>query len=371
MAALGDGMMASPGLFMLKKYLPGSRLVVVSREHVAGYFRRLEFVDGVEIFGSNRHLVRSKPWKAVGVIPAVVKLLGRLKTDGYTAALQWRGQFPDTVMSLATGARLKLAARQFIHRRPVWPVEKIPATGIEMIDATAPETHMVEAMAAPCVALIERLAGNAPAIRQEDWRMHFPLTVEERQGAEAFLQQEELRAGEFAILSISSKTTWNNWSDDHFAKVAEHLQEKCGLRVIIDALPQHRSREDHIVARLSRPPVRAAGRLGLGEIVHVIAQARLVVCYNSAPMHFCAVTGTPVVVIGGRDGADIAPWHCPSRVVTGNEFYPRRHPVQAQWGELLAKVAPAQVCLGVDELLAETTDRRGVSSAAVSAPAFQ
>lgn len=355
MAALGDGLMASPGLALLKKHLPDRRLVVVSREHVAGYFKRLDFVDEVEVFGSNRFLVRSKPWLALGVIPDALRLLGRLRNGNYEAALQWRGQFPDTAMNVATGADYRLAARQFIHRRPWWPVEKIPGTGIEMVDATRPDIHMVEAMAAPCLRLIEKTTGKRVDPQSIDWRLRFPIQPAERSGAETFMRAEGLEAGRFAIVSISSKTVWNQWPDERFAEVAQHLQEQCGLRVVIDALPAHKAREDFIVSRLKTPPVRAAGRLGLGEIAHVIACARLVVSYNSAPMHFCAVSGTPVVVIGGRDGADIAPWNVPNRVVSGNEYYPRRHPEQKRWPELVSRVQAEAVCKNVDELLAETS----------------
>lgn len=354
MAALGDGLMASPGLALLKKHLPDRRLVVVSREHVAGYFKRLDFVDEVEVFGSNRFLVRNKPWLALGVIPDALRLLGRLKNGNYEAALQWRGQFPDTVMSVATGADHRLASRQFIHRRPWWPVEKIPGTGIEMVDATRSDIHMVEAMAAPCVRLIEKVTGKQVDSSQVDWRLRFPIQPAEQLGAEKFMREEGLERGGFAIVSISSKTVWNQWPDERFAEVAQHLQEKCGLRVVIDALPGHKAREDFIVSKLKTPPVRAAGRLGLGEIAYVIGQARMVVCYNSAPMHFCAVSGTPVVVIGGRDGADIAPWNVPNRVVSGNEFYPRRHPDQAKWPELVGKVSARDVCAASTQLLKES-----------------
>ena len=359
MAALGDGLMASPGLALLKQRLPDRRLVVVAREHVAAYFKRLELVDQVEVFGSNRYLVRSKPWLALGVIPDALRLLGRLRGGEYEAGLQWRGQFPDTVMNIATGAKHRLAARQFIHRRPWCPVENIPGTGIEMVDASRPNIHMVEAMAAPCLRLIEKVTGQKVDPQAVDWRLRFPIRPQEREGAEKFMCEEGLEMGRFAIVSISSKTVWNQWPDERFAEVVQHLQERCGLRVVIDALPAHRTREDFIVSRLKTPPVRAAGRLGLGEIAHVIAQARLVVCYNSAPMHFCAVSGTPVVVIGGRDGVDIAPWSVPSRVVSGNEYYPKRHPDQARWPELVNRVQAAAVMEATDLLLDETSRHAG------------
>lgn len=350
MAALGDGLMASPALALLKQRLPDHRICVLSRAHVTGYFRRLPFVDEVIPFADNRWLVRRKPWLALLAVPQVIKLFFRLRRERFAGVAQWRGQFIDTALSLATGAPVRVAAVQRIHRPALLPVERVPGAGIELVDAMQPGLHLVEAMAAPAQRLADRLTGQtAPA---PDLRLHFPISPAEQAGAAAFLDRHGLARRGFAVLSISSKTTYNQWPAERFAAVARHLQEKHGLRIVLDALPTDEAKVALIASSLSTAPVNAVG-LGLGEIAAVIGAARLVFCYNSAPMHLAAAAGTPVVVLGGRDGADIGPWRTPHRVVTRNEFYPRRHPDPQLWPELTTRVPADAVNQASDELLAE------------------
>lgn len=350
MAALGDGLMASPALALLKEHLPRHRLVVLSRAHVVSFFERLPFVDEVVPFASNRWLVRRKPWLAAFALPEIAKLFVRVAQTRWAGSVQWRGQLTDTVLNAVTRAQVRTAAVQRIHRPAIWPVERVPFTGIEKVDAMDPSLHLVEAMAAPAVRLIERLTQRRlPSI---DLRMHFPRTSDEEKAAEEILARHQLAWGEFAVLSISSKTPYNQWPVDRFAAVAAHLQDRHGLEILIDALPQDNEKASAIAARLGRPPVWPQNTT-LGVAVALIARARVLISYNSAPMHFASVTGTPVVVLGGRDGADIRPWRTPYRVVTGNEFYPRRHPDPRLWPELLGRVRAEQVNAAIDELIAE------------------
>jgi ADP-heptose:LPS heptosyltransferase len=349
MAALGDGLMASPAFRLLKTHLPGYQLDVLCRAHVSGYFRSLETVDEVIPFASNQWLNRKKPYLLAGAVPEVVGLLGRLAMGRYSATLQWRGQFTDTMLAWATRAPHRIAAVHPFHRKSPLPVEKVPFLVTDLERVEDDHAHLIKAMAAPAARLIEKVTGARPSL--EGLKMEFPVTVEDRESADRFLAGHGLEAGRFACVSFSSKTEANAWPAERFAEVADHLQERCGLRVLLDGLPMHVDREEAIVARMRTSPVRSAGQLRLGEIATVMGRSRLVICFNSAPMHLASIFGASVVVIGGRDGAGIRPWGVPHEVVTRNPYWPKRHPDRSVWPTLVPMVPAEDVVAAVDRVL--------------------
>lgn len=350
MAALGDGLMVSPAFRLLKTHLPDARIDVLCREHVVGYFSKLDTVDAVIPFVSNCWLNRRKPYLLVGAVPEMGMLLGKLATGRYFATLQWRGQFTDTMLALTTRAPHRIAAVHPFHRKSPLPIENVPFLVTDLERVEDDHAHLIEAMAAPAARLVEKVTGTRPAL--EGLKMEFPVADEDRASADHFLAEHGLAAGRFACVSFSSKTEANTWPAERFAAVADHLQEHCGLRVLLDGMPMHVGREASIATAMRTAPVRSAGLLNLGEIATVIARSRVIVCFNSAPMHLASTFGTPVVVIGGRDGAGIRPWGIPYEVVTKNPFWPKRHPSQKAWPALVSLVAAGDVIAALDRVLA-------------------
>ena len=352
MAALGDAIMSSAALRLLRGGLPGWEIHVLARSHVQGYFQRLPTVDAVVPFVEEKHVDRRRPWKLAWRADDLLRLLGRLGGEHYDAVIQWRGQLPDTLMSAWTRARHRVAAVQSIHRKGLLPVEKVPFLVTDLVPVAAPDAHLVEAMAAPVRFLVKKLGGRVPD--NPDLTLDYPLRPADHTEARAFMATHGLLDEDpFAIVCISARSAVSVWSEDRFALVADHVQRQHGMRVVLTGLPEHGDRENAVAGAMQTLPIRAVGRISFGAECALLARSRLLVSLNTGIMHVAAALGIPVVVINGRDGACHAPWRVPHRMVTRNPFYPQRHPDPRQWGRLVSLVPARDVQTAIDDLLRE------------------
>jgi ADP-heptose:LPS heptosyltransferase len=354
MAALGDAIMASAALCLLKRGLPDRPVAVLARVQAAAYFRSLPFVDEVVPFVAEQHIDRRRPWRLLGAAPELLRLLRRLRSARYGATVQWRGQIQDTLLSRATGAPHRVAAVQSIHRRALLAVERVPWLVTDLVPFDRADGHLVEAMAAPAAALVRKLGGD-PAAAGAGLPLHFPLTAADRAAADEFLAAAGLDARTpFACLTVGARSEFNDWPPDRFAAVADYLAERHGLRVILNGMPSHAERELHVARTMRTQPVRSVGRLSFGALAAVLARSRLLVALNTGIVHVAAALRVPVVVLNGRDGASITPWGTATRIVTRNPHYPRRHPDPRQWAGLVGLITAAEVNAAVDSLLASS-----------------
>ncbi len=349
MAALGDAIMSSGALRRLKQSLPEWKVSVLARTQSCEYFQRLSYVDNVIPFVDERWVQRRSPWKLFGAPAELLRVLRRLRTSNFQAALQWRGQFPDTVLSRWTRAPRRIATVQSIHRRSPLPVERLRFLVTDLVKVERSDAHLVEAMAAPVDRLIS-LVGNFSSWA-ESLELDFPLSAEDKDQAEAFMASEQLEPRAFAIVAFSAKSAFNSWPPERFAAVADALQIQHSLRVVLSGLPEQRALEDQIASQMTTVPIRSTGRIPFYPLCALLDQARLLVSLNTGISHVAAALKTPVVVLNGRDGAAITPWACPHRIVTKNIYYPARHPHSAEWGQLVSRIAVHDVTSAIDDIL--------------------
>ena len=358
MCALGDAIMASPALRILKEGLPHARVCVLARSHVQKYFRTLPYVDEVVPFIDERHVDRMKPLRLLGRVEDVFRLIKQLRTGGYEAAIQWRGQLPDTLMSVCTGARHRVAGVQSIHRRARFPVERLSFLVTDLVPVTDRGAHLVEAMAAPARFLVEKLGGKLPA--NPNLSLDYPLQAADHVAAAEFMNAHGLQGGEpFALVCISARSAVNTWPDDRWSAIADHLQSRQRVRVVLTGLPDHQARETAIVAMMRTKPICSIARIPFGVECALLARSRLLVSLNTGISHIAAALQVPVVVLSGNEGASITPWGTCHYVVTRNSFYPQRHPDRRQWRTLVPLITVEDVTKAIDSILSESYVNRG------------
>lgn len=352
MAALGDAVMSSPALRILKITFPDAQLTVLARTHAMEYFRALRYVDRVVPFIDERHVDRRRPWRLLRSSGEIVRLLRDLRSGRFDLTIQWRGQLPDTLMSRLTGARRRVAGVQSIHRRSPLSVERIGFMVTDLVTFDRPSGHLVEAMAAPSLFLFKELQGETLEIPQLS--LDYPISPAGREEADRFLRSKKLTDEPIALVSISSKSSFNRWTSEGFAKVADHLHHRHGMRVMLTGLPSDAERESEISSLMMTEPICTTGRLTFAGVCGVLEKGRLLVSLNTGISHIAAALRVPVVLLNGRDGASISPWGVPHRVVTRNQYYPKRHPNPKEWPGLVPMITPVEVEQSVDALIAET-----------------
>lgn len=262
--SLGDCVLTTPALALLKAHRPDLRVAVVAEERFAA------------VFEGNRDLDELLP-------PALA------------AAARWRANLCVNLHGGSRSLALTLASRA-LHRagfahfrfRAAYNI-RIPRAqevlGVERVVHTA--EHLASAMFYLGVP-----RGEIPRARLVGW----PRPA----------------GGPYAVIHPFAAAPEKTWPADRFVAVGEHLARRWGIEPVFIG-----GQEDEFAPfRRFRTLVGAP----LGEVKDLIAGASFFVGNDSGPAHMAAALGVPVAVIFGASDPRIwGPWRCRSEVLAASD----------------------------------------------------
>jgi heptosyltransferase III len=275
--SLGDCVLTTPAISLLKQARPDLRIAMVVEDRFAA------------VFGGNPDLE--------SILPPSASEISR-----------WR---PDLTVNLhggVTSVRLTIAARSrwragFAHFRfsPVYNIQ-IPR---------AQETLGVD-----------RKVHTAEHVASAMFFLGVPQTEIPR--ARLFAEPRP-RPRPYAVLHPMASAPDKTWPSSNFLAVAEHLDKRLGLEPVFIAGPGE--------SLDAFAPYRCLANAPLEEIKSLLAGASLFIGNDSGPAHMAAAFGLPVVVLFGSSDPEIwRPWRTESSVLTnpaGIHSIPIAHAVQA------------------------------------------
>ena len=150
------------------------------------------------------------------------------------------------------------------------------------------------------LALLEAWAGEAA----RGLSAYPSLALGEAEVAEA----RQLVGGQNPFVAIAPSSVWatKRWPVERFAQVAEELGRKHGLRtVIVGGSEPHDLELGRRLAALVPGSLDLSGRTSLGLLKAVLAEAKLVVANDSAPLHLALAVGTRALGIFGPTTKDL------------------------------------------------------------------
>ncbi|MBL8172631.1 MAG: glycosyltransferase family 9 protein [Acidobacteria bacterium] len=133
---------------------------------------------------------------------------------------------------------------------------------------------------------------------------------------------EKLRAAgiapekEYAVLAPTNEFYTKRWLPERFAQVAEQLSAQ-GLQIVLTGAPTEEQRAQlAAVQAATKLPLASLSSLSIGELVAVIAGAKLFAGNDSGPAHIAAAVKTPsVVLFGPASSVRWRPWSKQAEVV--------------------------------------------------------
>ena len=177
------------------------------------------------------------------------------------------------------------------------------------------------------------------------------------QEVQDLLRRHGLTPKNFILIHPPARWLFKCWTAQGYAAVIDALQNDYKLPVVLTAAPapQEMQLMQDITRRLHTSPVNLAGKLDLKALGAMIAQARLFIGVDSAPMHLAAAVGTPTVVLFGPSGPyNWRPWGQGHLVLTkGFDCQPcgRDGCDGAKISHCLTTISPAEVLAAVDRQL--------------------
>lgn len=120
----------------------------------------------------------------------------------------------------------------------------------------------------------------------------------------------------YAVLAPTNEFYTKRWLPERFAAVAERLVAR-GFQIVMTGAPTAEQREQlAAVQAATRHPLAALSNLSIGELVALIAAAKLFVGNDSGPAHIAAAVKTPqVVLFGPASSQRWRPWRAPAELV--------------------------------------------------------
>lgn len=290
---VGDVVMATPALRVLRERRPEAHITALLRPGLAELLEGSTLVDALETsdargafgpFDAGRRIRKGRFHAAL------------LLTNSFSTALAtWLGLVPRRVGYDRDGRGLLLTdALQAPRDRRGWQV--VPAVRYYV--------HASEAMVGGARTL-DYLAPTsltrAPLGAAEGTRLELSLSAVQESRARAVLDRGGVARSEaYALLNPGGNNLAKRWPTDRFAQLADHLSEKHGLCVLVNGSPSERAVVDAIWGACRRAPVRLT-ELGmtLGALKGVVRGARIMVTNDTGPRHLAAAFGVPLVSLFG------------------------------------------------------------------------
>lgn len=262
--SMGDSILTTPALALLKSYRPDLRLAVVVEDRFAQLFEGNPDVDAV-LSPASRSLRQWRP----------------------ELCLNFHGGTRSVVLGLLSGARYRVG---WAHHR--WSM-----------------FHNVSIPRAQEILGVSRKVHTAEHLASAMFFLGVPL---------AQIPRARLFAGSppelppYAAIHPFAAAADKTWPAERFVAVAAHLRREMRLEPVFVAGPG----DDTAPFR----DYRIVARAPLAEIKCLLKGASLFVGNDSGPAHIAAAFGTPVVALfGPSDPVVWAPWNTESQVLVGRD----------------------------------------------------
>ena len=301
---LGEAVLDTANLRALKRWRPDLRLTTLVEAIYTDLFAADPDIEALPLARGDQQR-RSD-------LRARLATMREIRRRRFTAVVNLHGGPTSSQLMLFSGARFRVAAAHF---RPsfasnlrVPEVDQIlgrPGSS-QQLHTVENQWHMFRWLGLP---------GEEPV------PIHLPTHLEV---APAFRQTAETRLiaavidpqRPYVVLAPTNEFYTKRWLPERFAAIAAELSGR-GFQVVMTGAPTEEQRAQLAAVSAAAPaPLPALSELRIGELVAVIAGARLFVGNDSGPAHIAAAVRTPqVVIFGPASEVRWHPWQAPARLV--------------------------------------------------------
>ncbi|CAN5747430.1 lipopolysaccharide heptosyltransferase II [soil metagenome] len=306
---LGDTVMATPALRLLRETMPGAVIVGLVRAGMDDLLAGSDLLD--DVVRAEGRSVTGPAKTAARLVPLRLDAALILPNSFSSAAAVRLAAIPIRVGYDRDGRKLLLTERLAPPRRPPPHSGWAPVSAVEYYLGAARHLLLTLHARGYAVDLDPRFDGSTPLT----WTPMLELSITPRQDAHAL---DILRAGgllapasaaidPFALLNPGGNNPAKRWPIERFAAVAHHLIAERRMKVALNGSPAEAELIDSIrSALLLQHPedehmVVSLPALGgtIGSLKGIVRRARLVITNDTGPRHLAAAFNIPCVTLFG------------------------------------------------------------------------
>jgi predicted lipopolysaccharide heptosyltransferase III len=268
---IGDLILTTPAITALRKKFPDAKIALVVSHECAAMLPAIAGID--------RSFIITRKLRDLTVFLEVA----RTKFD---SSVDFTGNDRSALLTFLSGGQNRVVADRMREQ------SKLRARVYNrFVEHRIQDMHTLDFN----LALLEPLgiADASPELRLE-------LPASTREKADALRRAANIDYP-FIICHPGSARAEKFWQAERWAAVIDHAHAKWRLNVVITGGSWNLEQE-HIHAiksKLRQPVIDLSGKTDLLTLTALIAQARLLLTVDSAPMHLAAATKTPQVVLFG------------------------------------------------------------------------
>ncbi|MBL9000365.1 MAG: glycosyltransferase family 9 protein [Phycisphaerae bacterium] len=273
---VGDAVMATPALRLLRRSLPGAFIGALCRPGIDELLAGMDMPDEFHVD------------RAAGVM-GPKHAAAKVRPRRYDTALLFTNSFSTALIARIAG----------IPRRVGYDRD---CRGLLLTDRLAAPRRadgswaMVPACLyywrAACAIIGEAEDGMPPGVHME-----LGLTPAQAEGASMILERAEVR-GRYAVLNPGGNNEAKRWPADRFAALGENLLNRHGVRVLVNGSPAETDLTDRIASACGGVSLPGLG-MTLGALKGIVRGAALMVTNDTGPRHIAAAFGVPLVSLFG------------------------------------------------------------------------
>lgn len=310
---LGDVLMITPALTLLRKALPNAEITVLVGPWGAPSLYNNPTVDRIqrcEFPGFSRqpkenmlspymYAVEQSRWLRIQKFDAVINL----RYDFWWGGLL--GYLAD--IPIRVGYDFPEAKGFLTH---ILPLEQ----SVDNVPFGQTAQHSA-ALNLNLVHFFLQQYGLNPILNEADSRLRFGLTPHDETYIKWLLSEWDInRHDQLVAIHPGSGATLKLWTIEGFAAVADALSEKYGVKVILTGGENERALIKSIGKLCKVEPLTLDTSEWWGRLGALFARCNLVIGLDSGPLHLAVAVGTPTIhLFGPTDPAIFGPWGDPTR----------------------------------------------------------
>lgn len=191
------------------------------------------------------------------------------------------------------------------------------------------------------------------------WDWSLPSQAADEQWA-----QQHAPSQPFAVISPCSSHRLRNWTVAGYTALAQHLQRRWGLHIVLCGGPTELERRTAaaIAAELDAGVTNLVGQDTLPQFLALLRQARLLITPDSGPAHMGTVADIPVLgLYAATDPARSGPYHwrdhCANAFAQAAQQFRSKAATELRWGSKIEEpgvmelLHPQAVCAAADAIL--------------------
>jgi heptosyltransferase III len=276
---LGEAVLDTANLRALKRWRPDLQITTLLEEIYIDLFAadpEIAVIPLVRRAGDKRSSIGSR-----------LRVIKEIRARKFAAVVNLHGGPTSAYLTLTSGAKDRAGSRHFRNRY---------AYNLRIPDAEEilgrSRLHTVEYQFGQFKWL--GLPGDVPMPAQLQISPPMRVRAQQKLGDAGVDPHKP-----YVVLTPTSEFYTKRWMPDRYAAIAEWLLAG-GLQIVLTGAPTTEQRMQLAeVQDAMKTPVAALSSLSIGELVALIAGARLLVGNDSGPAHIASAVNTPLVVLFG------------------------------------------------------------------------